>query len=242
MPVNLPLSLSMFSPGTATSILRANLINYWKLENTNWVDSHTNADTLTAINSPTAVAGQVGNAAEFGATKALRKTSYTRLDGKAQVTWMFFIKVTTATAWVAPASQYDGNTTASDWSIDLRASGLKLNLVVVDGSDWNRQIVTDSDVLTLNTIHHVRVQYDGAQGTNLDRAKFWVGGTEITAKTATGTLPATIKGTTVKPLEIGSSDNALYSVVGWIDEMGIWGANLTTAQADAHRLATDLPY
>ncbi len=68
-------------PGGGGSLgLRTNCTAFWEFENTSWADATGNGTTLTAVGSPTSVAGKVGNAGSVGnSANALTANSNTNI-------------------------------------------------------------------------------------------------------------------------------------------------------------------
>jgi len=222
------------SAGTSVPELRTNLLVYYKFE-ADGTDSHDGGFDLTEVNTPTYVPAEVGNGANLAVASSqyFTNSSFDGLDSVSAFTIMCFIKLTTKNPFASIGSQKDAD---EEWLLNSTGANTNYRLKIA-----GNQTATDAEIFSTGTMYHFRVQYDGTEGAQADRIKFWVDGVEITAKTVTGTIPSTMP-TTENALAIGNTLDNVRLFDGIIDEFGIWDTTLTDSQADLHRLATGLPY
>lgn len=238
-----PLYRSVLGGVTAAdSALLDNLLFYYKFE-ADGTDSHTSGYNLTLVNTPTFVTGEVGNAMDLESSSDMKGTNaaFNDLNGTNKGTFMCWFNGETVNDAHTMVGQFlNTGANGAIWMIQVNLSSILV--YVSDGATYNNSILTDGSIISAATIYHLRVAFDLAQGTELDRIKIWIDGTLITARSVdTGTIPTSFESNDID-LQFGAWGVASSDFDGWMDEAGLWSSVLTDAEADLHRLKTGLPY
>lgn len=146
-------------------------------------------------------------------------------DGAAQVALSFWIyPVATATNWDTALAQLGANTSGTGEASGIAAlyggSAATTFLIACRNND-SGAYQTYSSFYTLDAWQHVFVQFDGTEGTALDRVKVYRSGSLVTSgRTQFGTNPTTI-GTNNQPFALGWEGTRRYwsgrlaGVVAW---------------------------
>jgi hypothetical protein len=243
--------------GAAANPLLTGLLAYYKFSEDvdPSLDSTGNWD-LTAVNTPEfdntspAVVGKTGYYVDYelGDADYHKNTAFNALNSATKATWMFFVKPE-STAFNPLVSQWTAmnNSSASQWMVVLRNDKLSLLTAGTTTSTAYMEVATDNNVVSNGTWYHVRITFDSTLSTWEDQVKMWIDGTEITALNNSNSDPTTADCIAIPDidvdLEVGSYRSGGYTTFdGIMDELGIWDLIVSDADAELHRLATDLPY
>lgn len=142
--------------GMANSSLLTNLIAYYKFADAN--DSHTNALNLTEVNSPTYVAGQVGNCVNLVAasTQYLSSASGSFAVGANSAWWSMWIRAATLSPGHGIISKYGG--AGQRGYLLFLGSSRPYFTVSDDGTAYVE--ATWGSLLSATTWYHIYCQFD----------------------------------------------------------------------------------
>jgi glucose/arabinose dehydrogenase len=193
----------------------------------------TTANDSSTANNNGAISGATGTASgKFG-----RALSFDGVNDRVDVPDSATLDLTTGMtleAWVKP-------TTNAGWRTailkELGASDLAYALYTSDGGKPRGEILTTAystaagkAALTLNAWSHLATTYDGK---NL---RFYLNGTQISAKAVTGSMP-----TTANPLRIGGNTIWGEYFSGLIDEVRVYNRALSASEIGADMNAKVVP-
>lgn len=211
------------SPGAPNT----NLVSYWKLEDL--TDSF-GTNNLTNNNAATFVAGKVGNAVNLVAASSqyLSKVDNATLDLTTAMSIDGWVKLTSVGAIQTFASKWNYSTDGA-WAIQIsNTNEIVVNIAPTPTDVGNTHGDTSGLGLTTGTWYHVAVVFDGTLTGNANRLKVFVNGVQKTLS-FTGTIPAALLNSAAA-FELGRFQGLGRFLDGLLDEVGLWGRALTSAE------------
>lgn len=134
----------------------------------------------------------------------------------------------TANAAIAAKWNFGGAADRASWAIQLGAVATNLRVFIADsGTDAGNNFVDFTGGLTDDTWHHIVVVYDGLLAAGL-RVALYVNNV-AKSPSITGTIAASLPNSTAV-LRIGDFQGLSRFWQGRLDEIGLWGRALTTAE------------
>ena len=213
------------NPTMTCNDFSTNLVAFWKLEDTAWLDSTTNNNDLTAPDTPAIVAGYYGNGADFEASDK----NYIQITDAAQTGLDLGIDTASfsACAWIKPESHaaVGGIVGKKDepnngWRFHLLPDG-NIVFALRSGPTGPYLDIFSSTVLNDDEWYHVAVVFDNAN----DTATIYINGVSDATDTYAYALP-----NNAEPVFIGAFAATSNNFDGIIDEVGIWNKALSPAE------------
>ena len=219
--------------------LTDDLIAYWKLDTTGWVDSHTNGLDLTDVNSVANPSGILNNCANFaGGGKRLTRSDSSTINPTAALSASFWIKGSGSIAGVT------GKWVSADggWGIVRWVDDDMRCYIGTTGSDYSNYGLW-SGVNDGTSWFHVVLTYDGSGSTNADKMKVYVNGTAKTIS-FTGTIPGSLLDSAAN-FEMGRTlaGSGVGEFGGNLDEYALWSRAITSSEVtEIYNSGSPLPY
>jgi hypothetical protein len=232
--------------GAAANPLLTGLLAYYKFSSLG-VDSTGNW-SLDAVNTPTysstapAVSGETGQYAilEQGAAQMrFESSTFNALDGATKVTWMFFVKYDSTSGFQGISGQWLINANTSNWLIYNRGPGKHGLFAGRSDTGYTQCEQTTGDGAGAGVWMHFRITLDTTLSGGTTQCEIYKNGSQLSL-TASNDFTA-LQSNDLDML-VGGYGDLSYGLDGRIDEFGIWDRIVSDADAELHRLATDLPY
>ena len=195
------------------------LVGYWNLNTTGWLDSSGNGNTLTNVNAVQLVAGKISNGAEFDLSNKLERTTLSPAFNPGGATGSFTISI-----WVYPYSFSNYQS-----FISTAEGGFNIHTDENGGINFNNGLEGDAFALglQLNQWQHI-VCVKSMQSGGL--TKIWLNGTNIYNEATL--LPESYL-PNIGDATLGNWGNGGQNYQGRLDEAGIWNRELSEAEIAA---------
>lgn len=188
-------------------MLTTNLVEYWKMENTN---GELAAYNLSAVGSPSTVAAKIGNGRQYvGGTGRDTFNFTSALPAGSVSLWFKYTGINASYGRLFSKTQA-GVTDAIIFAI---TSGNQLNVVLQDTS-----IYTGTSLST-GTWYHLVVTWDGANVIT------YINGSQVNNSSSTKTLQAN-----ARPIMLAGTDVNTQGMSGILDEVGLWSRPLSSSE------------
>ena len=193
---------------TKKSSLLSGILAYWKLDNTTWIDSSGNGNTLSYFNTnPDSVSGKINNSASFSGSNYLYKNNF---------------QITTSCSF----SFWFKSSTSSGVDLGVGVGGDNymggFRILSIDGVIYfqcpNTDVVTSSSSFCDGTFHHAVGVSDGSS------IKLYIDGNLMEE------LNSDIGEIDQNTMLIGSYSDGIAKSGTIIDEVGVWSRNLSEVE------------